>query len=115
MLVWQKGVKSIWQGWNLTPVLGSQPGQFPWILRERVQISASGHTDADQLGTDFFRLCWRSDPILSVPNETEAATGLNSLSGQLTKVIKNIWQLKKNPSQKQKQKSEWLFYDVQAC
>ena len=24
-------------------------------LRERVQISASGHTDADQLGTDFFR------------------------------------------------------------
>ena len=24
-------------------------------VRERVQISASGHTDADQLGTDFFR------------------------------------------------------------
>ena len=63
-------------------------------IRERVQISASGHTDADQLGTDFFRFRWRSDPILSVPNETESATGLKSLSGQLTKVIKNIWQLK---------------------
>ena len=25
------------------------------FFRERVQISASGHTDADQLGTDFFR------------------------------------------------------------
>ena len=25
------------------------------LLRERVQISASGHTDANQLGTDFFR------------------------------------------------------------
>ena len=25
------------------------------LIRERVQISASGHTDADQLGTDFFR------------------------------------------------------------
>ena len=25
------------------------------LLRERIQISASGHTDADQLGTDFFR------------------------------------------------------------
>ena len=24
-------------------------------IRERVQISASGHTDADQLGTDCFR------------------------------------------------------------
>ena len=24
-------------------------------VRERVQISESGHTDADQLGTDFFR------------------------------------------------------------
>ena len=33
-------------------------------------------------------------PILSVPNETESATDLNSLSGQLIKVIKNIWQLK---------------------
>ena len=63
-------------------------------VRERVQISASGHTDADQLGTDFFRFRWRSDPILSAPNETESATGLKSLSGQLTKVIKNIWQLK---------------------
>ena len=63
-------------------------------FRERVQISASGDTDADQLGTDFFRFRWMSDPILSVPNETESATGLKSLSRQLTKVIKNIWQLK---------------------
>ena len=63
-------------------------------IRERVQISASGHTDADQLGTDFFRFRRRSDPILSAPNEKESATGLKSLSGQLTKVIKNIWQLK---------------------
>ena len=63
-------------------------------VRERVQISASGHTDTDQLGTDFFRFRWRSDPILSVPNETESATGLKSLSRQLIKVIKNIWQLK---------------------
>ena len=53
-------------------------------IRERVQISASGHTDADQLGTDFFRFRWRSDPILSAPNERESATGLKSLSGQLT-------------------------------
>ena len=57
-------------------------------------MSALGHTDADQLGTDFFRFRWMSDPILSVPNETESATGLKSLSRQLTKVIKNIWQLK---------------------
>ena len=66
----------------------------PAFLRERVQISVSGHTHADQLGTDFFRFRWRSDPILSAPIETESATGLKSLSGQLTKVIKNIWQLK---------------------
>ena len=54
----------------------------------------TGHADADQLGTDFFRFRWMSDPILSVPNETESAMGLKSLSRQLTKVIKNIWQLK---------------------
>ena len=24
------------------------------LLRERIQISASGHTDADQLGTDYW-------------------------------------------------------------
>ena len=71
-----------------------QTNNLPILLRERVQISASGHTDADQLGTDFFRFRWRSDPILSVPNERESATGLKFLSGQLTKVIKNIWQLK---------------------
>ena len=38
-------------------------------LRERVQISASGHTDDDQLGTGFFWFHWMSDLILSVPNE----------------------------------------------
>ena len=32
-------------------------------MRERIQISASGHADADQLGTDFFRFRWMSDPI----------------------------------------------------
>ena len=55
-----------------------------FTIRERVQISASGLTDADQLGTDFFRIRWMS----------ESATGLKSLSGQLIKVIKKIWQLK---------------------
>ena len=53
------------------------------LIRERVQISASGH-DTDQLGADFFRSCFQS-----LPNETELATGQNSLSGQLTEVIKS--------------------------
>ena len=30
--------------------------KFRVTFRERVQISASGHTDADLLGTDFFQL-----------------------------------------------------------
>ena len=42
-------------------------------LRERVQISASGHADADQSGADFFRFRFQSVPILSVPIETESA------------------------------------------
>ena len=42
-------------------------------LRERVQISASGHADADQLGADFFRFHFQLVPILSVPIETESA------------------------------------------
>jgi len=54
------------------------------LIRERVQISASGHAGADQSGANFFRFCFQSVPILSVPNETESATGQNSLSGQLT-------------------------------
>ena len=33
----------------------AQPLYTATLVRERVQISASGHTDADQLGTDFFR------------------------------------------------------------
>ena len=57
--------------------------------KERVQISASGHADADQSGADFFRFRFQSVPILSVPNETESATGQNSSSGQLTEVIKS--------------------------
>ena len=59
------------------------------LIRERVQISASGHADADQSGANFFRFCFQSVPILSVPNETESATGQNSLSGQFTEVIKS--------------------------
>ena len=42
-------------------------------IRERVQISASGHADADQSGADFFRFRFQSVPILSVPIETESA------------------------------------------
>ena len=80
------------------------------LVRERVQISASGHPDADQLGTDFFRFHWMSDPILSVPNEMESAMGLNSLSGQLTNVIKNNRQLKQPVT---KAKARMLFFDAQ--
>ena len=47
-------------------------------------MSASGHTNADQLGTNFLQFHWMLDRILSVPNETELATGLDSLLGQLT-------------------------------
>ena len=43
------------------------------LFRERVQISASGHADADQSGADFFRFRFQSVPILSVPIETESA------------------------------------------
>ena len=32
------------------------------LLRERVQISASGHTDANQLGTDFFPIPLKVGP-----------------------------------------------------
>ena len=46
---------------------------FIQSLRERVQISASGHADADQSGADFFRFRFQSVPILSVPIETESA------------------------------------------
>ena len=91
-------IPSAWPAaYALNEKVGQELGKLEEMkgsVRERVQISASGHTDADQLGTDFFRFRWRSDPILSAPNETESATGLKSLSGQLTKVIKNIWQLK---------------------
>ena len=46
-------------------------------FRECIQISASGHTNADQLlGTDFFRFHWMLDLILSVLNELESAIGL---------------------------------------
>ena len=41
--------------------------------RERVQISASGHADADQSDADFFLFRFQSVPILSVPIETESA------------------------------------------
>ena len=54
------------------------------LLRDHVQISASGHTDADQSGAYFSRLC-----LQSVPIETESATGQTSSSGQLTEVIKS--------------------------
>ena len=67
----------------LSHIINKDSGSNEESFRERVQISASGHTDADQMGND-----WMSDPILSVPNETESAMGLNSLSGQLTKVVK---------------------------
>jgi len=46
------------------------------LLREHVQISASGRADADQLGADFF---WFR--LQLVPIETESATGQTSLSG----------------------------------
>ena len=39
-----------------------------FVNRERVQISASGHADADQSGADFFRFRFQSVPI-----ETESA------------------------------------------
>ena len=56
------------------------------LIRECVQISASGHADADQSGANFFRFHFQS-----VPNETESATGQNSLSGQLTEVILDLY------------------------
>ena len=59
------------------------------LIRECVQISASGHADAGQSGTNFFRFCFQSVPILSGLNETESETGQNSLSGQLTEVTKS--------------------------
>ena len=63
----------------------------------------------NKLGTDFFRFHRRSDPILSVPNEMESATGLNSLSGQLTIRSSKISGTSNNPSEKQKQKRECCF------
>ena len=59
------------------------------MIREHVQIAALGHANADQLGANFFQFHFQSVPILSVPNETELATGQNSSLGQLTEVIKS--------------------------
>ena len=44
-----------------------------WKFRERVHISASGHTDADQLGADFF-------PILSLIGADNIITEGNRIS-----------------------------------
>ena len=49
-----------------------------FYFREGIQISASGHVDADQSGPDFFPI-----PFQSVPIEKESATGQTSSSGQL--------------------------------
>ena len=54
-------------------------------LRKRVQISASGHADANQSGANFFQF-----HLQSVLIEMELVTGQTSSSGQLTEVI-NSW------------------------